>query len=202
MSGKAWAYHSLLTALAVAVILGAPSLVGCRSGTREAPVDVGEPGEAVTQAAPDPIPADEARPAPDFELPMAGGDTARLSDYRGKILVLDFWATNCKPCVEELPEYQKLHDSWDHDSVAYLGMSQDVKMQVVEALLEREKLTLPMALCDAETREAYLGRGMVPIPQTRIIDQNGLVRYAPSPGPWTQHVGDAVARLLAEADSD
>jgi peroxiredoxin len=202
MFGKAWVCHNLLNALAVAVIVGALSLVGCRSGTREVPVEVEHPGEAATQAAPDPIPADEAKAAADFELPMAGGGTARLSDYQGKVLVLDFWATNCKPCVEELPEYQKLHDSWDHDSVAYLGMSQDVKMAVVEALLEREKLTLPMALCDAETREAYLGGGIVPIPQTRIIDQNGLVRYAPNPGPWTKHVGDAVARLLAEADSD
>ena len=101
--------------------------------------------------------------------------------------------------MEELPKYQKLTESWDRKRVEYLGMSLDTKIEVVEAFVKRKGVTLPMALCDAETTKAYLGQPFV-IPQARVIDQEGRVRYELGPGPAAEQVEQAVTELLAEAE--
>ncbi len=143
----------------------------------------------------------EARPAPEFALQTAGGGTASLSDYEGKVLILDFWATWCTGCVEDLPEYQAMYDAWDHERVEYLGVSLDSSIEVVEAFMEsREELSLPMALGDDEMIDAYLGRRRT-IPAVRVIDGEGMIRHEFGPGPSANQVGAAVERLLAEVES-
>lgn len=137
-------------------------------------------------------------PAPDFTVPLAGGGEASLSDYEGRILVLDFWATWCTACVRELPDYQDLHDRWAENEVQYLGMSLDSEMGLVEAFLDRrEDLTLQMALAPEETIEAYLGARRT-LPASRVIDASGVIRYE-FQGPATEKVGYAVDLLLAES---
>ena len=126
-------------ALLAGAALGLVCLAGCPTQPQEIPAEIDVPGEVEEptepgeRARPGSIPAEQAEPAPDFELPKAGGGTARLSDYEGKILVLDFWNTRCLGCIEELPKYQELYDSWDRSKVEYLGMSLDSKIEVVEA---------------------------------------------------------------------
>ncbi|MFO8080138.1 MAG: peroxiredoxin family protein [Armatimonadota bacterium] len=144
--------------------------------------------------------AEPGKEAPDFTVPLVDGGEVSLSDYEGKILVLDFWATWCTACVAEFPEYQELYESWDQDEVEYLGLSADGDMSTVEAFLRgHEDLTLPMALADDELLEAYLPTRT--LPSSRVIDGDGIVRYE-FKGPATDEVAEAVRRLLEEDAED
>ncbi len=187
----------LLVAIAAALALAGCSDRQAGGGEVEVlrPEGGPEPGGVVE------IEEAEARPAPEFTLAAAGGGEVSLSDYAGKALILDFWATSCTGCVEELPEFQALYDSWDHEKVEYLGVSLDSSIEVVEAFMaSREELSLPMALGDDAMIDAYLGRRRT-IPAARVIDGEGMIRYEFGPGPSTDQVGAAVERLLAEVES-
>jgi thiol-disulfide isomerase/thioredoxin len=134
--------------------------------------------------------------APDFTVPLVSGGEAKLADYQGKILVLDFWATWCVGCVEELPDYQALYESWDTEKVAYIGMSLDGDASTVAAFLEgRPEITLPMAIAPPEVVDAYIPRRT--LPSSRVIDASGVLRYEFT-GPGAEKVGAAVEALLAE----
>ncbi|MGD9495564.1 MAG: peroxiredoxin family protein [Armatimonadota bacterium] len=170
-----------------------------------------QPGDASTGPAPGarPEPAGaaleieliEPRPAPQFTLKTPGGGEVSLSDYAGKVLVLDFWSTSCTACIEELPEYQRMYDSWDHDRVEYLGVSLDTSIGVVEGFLaKRRDLSLPMALGDEQMLDAYLGARRT-IPAARVIDAEGMLRYEPPPGKSAAKVAAAVERLLAKDEA-
>ena len=60
---------------------------------------------------------EEGNIAPDFEVKLLTGETVKLSDYRGKVVLLNFWATWCSPCRREMPDFQKLHDELGEDFV-------------------------------------------------------------------------------------
>lgn len=78
-------------------------------------------------------------PAPDFEAPDVLGNPVKLSDYRGKYVVLDFWATWCKDCRAELPDVKQLYDDFGPKGVEFLGVSFDTDVQsLVEFGLENE----------------------------------------------------------------
>lgn len=144
----------------------------------------------------------EPTPAPDFTLPVVGGGEVSLADYRGRVLVLDFWATWCTGCVKELPAYQALVDEWDPERVAYLGISLDDSIEQIEAFLKtRPELRLTMALADEATVEAYLGRRRT-LPSARVIDPQGMIRYAFSAGEQPARVRAAVEALLSEAATE
>jgi len=186
-----------LTVLILA-LLSVAGLVGCEAPPSQVTQQVQTPPQTSGPTAAHPHGAGEGDPAPDFDLPKAGGGRARLSDYKGKILVLDFWGTRCLGCIEALPKYQKLYDSWDHDKVEYLGPANDIKIEIVEAFLKRKKLTLPMALIDDTMKQAYLGDQPV-LPQARVIDQEGVVRHVFAGQAQVEKVKKAVEELLAEA---
>jgi peroxiredoxin len=139
---------------------------------------------------------EEGKPAPDFTAPLADGGQVSLSDYEGKVLVLDFWATWCAACVEELPEYQELYEGWDKEKVGYIAMSADGDLSTVQAFLEgHPEWTMPFAVPSDEVLEAYLPTRT--LPSSRVIDQDGIVRYE-FKGPAAEKVEEAVNRLLEE----
>ena len=67
-------------------------------------------------------------PAPDFEAPDVTGNPVKLSDYRGKYVVLDFWATWCKDCRAEMPDVKQLYDSFGPKGIEFLGVSFDTDL--------------------------------------------------------------------------
>src|SRR5437763_1582529 len=69
--------------------------------------------------------AKQHRPAPDFNLPLINGGQLRLSSYRGKVVLLDFWATWCVPCREETPHFVDLQQKYDGDGLQIIGVSMD-----------------------------------------------------------------------------
>lgn len=183
--------------IAAGIVAAMVTLTGCPQ-TDQPDIGTITPIEMPDDTAP--AETTELQPAPDFKLVKAGGGEATLADYRGKIVVIDFWATSCGGCVRDLPNYQKLHDGWDHDKVEYLGMSLDTRIEIIEGFVEREGLSLPMALLDDETKTAYLGDGIANIPQARVIDADGMMRAVLGPSDASaEHASEVVAELLAEA---
>jgi len=120
-----------------------------------------------TAAAPD-----VGRRAPSFTLELADGGTVTLAQYRGRPLVVNFWATWCPPCVDELPALQRLADE---DDVAVLAVNLGDTAAEVAAFLRRHDLRLPVAL---DTRgEVMTHYRVAGLPQTFFIDRDGVIRH-------------------------
>ncbi len=109
----------------------------------------------------------------DFELPALDGESQRLSDYRGQWVVVNFWATWCKPCRKEIPDLSELHDS--RDDVTVLGLAfEDTEPADFEAFLESYPASYPILVVDVYDPPADLGPPRV-LPTTHLIDGSGAL---------------------------
>lgn len=112
--------------------------------------------------------------APDFTFPDLQGRKVRLSSLRGRVVLLNIWATWCPTCIEEMPSLQKLHESFREEDLAVISVSIDVLGgQVVAPFMKRYDLTFP-ALLDprGEIKQVYATTG---VPESFIIDRQGVV---------------------------
>lgn len=101
---------------------------------------------------------------------------ANLEQYRGKIIVLNFWATWCPPCREEMPELSQLHNAYQSKNVVVLGVAID-EMAAVNEYLQTSPVSYPILLSENESMElaTQLGNDQAVLPYTVIIDANGNV---------------------------
>jgi peroxiredoxin len=129
----------------------------------------------------------EGHPAPDFTLPVLDGPEQSLSALRGRVVLLNFWATWCKPCEEEMPAMQRLHASLAGDDFALLAVSVDDGDEEVRAFRDRLALTFPI-LRDPEKRASGAYQTFR-FPESWLIDRNGVVvaRYI-GPRAWDEPV--------------
>ncbi|MBC7326715.1 redoxin domain-containing protein [bacterium] len=114
----------------------------------------------------------EGKPAPDFTLMSLDGKTYTLSNLKGKVVLLDFWATWCPPCREELPIIEKLHQEYKDKGLLVLGINDEDKA-TVENFLKENNLTFPI-LVDAQSKVALL-YNVESIPRVLLIDKDGNV---------------------------
>ena len=123
---------------------------------------------------------DSSSYAPDFRVTDLAGKTISLSDYRGKVLFLNFWATWCPPCRAEIPDFVEAYAEQKANGLEILGISLDsTGKSAVAAFVEKYKINYPVVL---ETKE-NTGRiiddyqpGQF-IPTTFIIDKTGRIRH-------------------------
>lgn len=109
----------------------------------------------------------------DFELPALDGETQRLSDYRGQWVVVNFWATWCKPCRKEIPDLSELHDN--RDDITVLGLAfEDTEPADFERFLESYPASYPILVVDVYDPPADLGSPRV-LPTTHLIDASGTL---------------------------
>jgi peroxiredoxin len=122
--------------------------------------------------------------APDFEAPALDGRTpVRLADHRGRIVLLNFWATWCKPCEDEMPAMERLYEQLHPAGFELLAVSVDKEAPEVAAFRDRLDLTFPILLDPAEeVSRRYQTAGY---PESLLIDRDGLVieRYV-GPRAW------------------
>jgi cytochrome c biogenesis protein CcmG, thiol:disulfide interchange protein DsbE len=142
--------------------------------------------------------------APDFSLPDLQGKTQRLSTYRGKVVFLNFWATWCKPCKEEMPSMQVLWENLMNQDFMMLAVSMDrvTTKKDIPSFVETLKLSFPI-LTDSwgQTDKRYKLMG---VPETYIIDQNGVLREKViGPRDWTrpENIGSIVQLLQKQPKS-
>ena len=112
--------------------------------------------------------------APDFELAVLGGNTVKLSDYKGKVVFLNIWASWCPPCREEMPAMEALHNRLKDRPFQMLAVSIDQGGEkVVGPFTARWGLTFPVLL-DPEGK-TYKLYGLTGVPETFILDKNGVI---------------------------
>jgi peroxiredoxin len=117
--------------------------------------------------------------APDFELATLDHGTFRLSEHRGSVVVVNFWATWCPPCLHEIPDFIALQDELGEAGLVIAGVSLDDEgVEVVERYARELEINYPIMLDDGQAAELY---GPIDaMPTTFLIDRKGMVRsYAP-----------------------
>ena len=115
------------------------------------------------------------KPAPDFSLKDMDGKTYNLSDYRGKVVMLNFWATWCPPCVKEIPEYVELQGEYGAQGVQFIGIPLDDEgVAKVRPWLAKHPVTYPILLPDTKVVGTYGDLSSIPV--TFIIDRKGMIR--------------------------
>jgi peroxiredoxin len=121
--------------------------------------------------------ADRKR-VPDFTRVDATGHTIRLSKYKGKVVLLDFWATWCTGCKEEIPWYVEFAARYRKSGLAVLGVSMDEDgwKTVKPFLAEKMKLTYPVVIGDDALAHQFGGINSLPV--TLLIDRQGRIAYS------------------------
>lgn len=106
-------------------------------------------------------------------LPQLDGTPLRLSDYRGKVVLLDFWATWCDPCREETPHFVELQRQYGDRGLQIIGVSMDDTSKPVREFYRQFHVNYPLVMGDAKTGEAY--GGVLGLPIAFLLDREGRI---------------------------
>ncbi len=115
--------------------------------------------------------------APNFSLKTLDGKEIQLTDYRGKKVILNFWATWCPPCREEMPEMQKFYRDYKDKDVEILAVNltyAETKKEKIGEFVEKYDLSFPVPLDEKNTTGKQFRA--VSIPTSYFIDENGIIR--------------------------
>ena len=134
-------------------------------------------------------PRDDAELAPDFSLEAIDGATVSLAKLRGQVVVVDFWATWCAPCVFQIPVLNAFWERTRGDGVSVLGVSVDVGgREVVEPFAAEHEMAYPVLLGDEDLAQRY---GAIGYPSLYVIAPDGRIA--------SRHVGLVAEEELAAA---
>jgi len=111
--------------------------------------------------------------APLFSLQDLDGAALNLADYKGKVVLLDFWATWCGPCRSEIPGFVDLQNRYRDQGFQVIGVSVDESAKPVRKFREQYRMNYPVAMCDRNVRQLY--GGLSGIPTTLLIGRDGRV---------------------------
>jgi cytochrome c biogenesis protein CcmG/thiol:disulfide interchange protein DsbE len=135
-----------------------------------------------------PKPSASGNLAPDFTLTDLDGKQLMLSDYKGKVVLLDFWATWCTPCRDEIPHFVEMQNKYGPQGFQVIGISMDDDAKPVRKFYQEYKLNYPVALGDDKLAERF--GGMLGLPVNFIIDRQGRI--------YAKHLGATGATVFDE----
>ena len=138
------------------------------------------------------------KPAPDFVLQEASGQTWKLSSLKGKVVFVNFWATWCKPCRDEMPSMEVLNKTMAGKPFQMLSIVFNDDLDMANSFARRLGATFPvLANPGPELSEAYMIPG---VPETFLIDENGILRHKfIGPYDWdTLEMKDLVMELFSK----
>ena len=113
--------------------------------------------------------------APSFELQSVAGDTVKLTDLEGKVVLLDFWAVWCGPCRKSMPFFQELQDKYGQEGLEVIGVHVDDRMpssEEVATYLEKLGVTYTNVVSTVDTDDEFM---IFAMPTTYVIDQTGII---------------------------
>ena len=114
-------------------------------------------------------------PAPDFTLKSDTGENIRLEELRGQVVMLNFWASWCGPCRQEMPLLDDLYERYSPAGFTLLGVNVDADVADAKAVLEEIPVSFPIVYdTNSKVSEAY---NIDAMPSTVFIDRNGKLRY-------------------------
>jgi len=114
-------------------------------------------------------------PAPDFTLKSLDGSNVKLSEYRGQVVMINFWASWCAPCRQEMPLLEDLYRRYSKLGFVILGVNVEQDQAQARALLQKIPVSFPI-LFDTGNRVSELYQ-VVAMPSTVILDRDGNVRF-------------------------
>jgi peroxiredoxin len=112
--------------------------------------------------------------APDFTLPTIDGKEASLSQFRGKIVMINFWVTSCSACASEMPDMQAVFDTWSRDDLEILAVNVGERAAFVQSFIDSKGLTFP-ALLDSDEAVSKMYQ-ISTTPTTFFIDADGIIK--------------------------
>ncbi len=156
----------------------------------ETPIPTATPSPAATKLPVAPVPG---ALAPDFVVSDPDGNPIQLSAYRGKRVLLNFWATWCPPCRVEMPALQEAYTSYAGDDFVILAINYLESSEDIKAFLQSNGLTFPVGI--DSSGEVFRSYRVASIPTSLFLDRNGVV-LAVYRGPLTK---EAIDQVLARA---
>ena len=122
-----------------------------------------------------PVAAEEIQRAPDFTLTDANGQSVTLSDLRGQVVMINFWASWCGPCREEMPLLEQIHQRYEALGFTLLGVNVEEDPTNGQAFLQERPVSFPV-LYDSKNSISKLYE-VIAMPSTVLIDRQGNIRY-------------------------
>ncbi|MCL4491996.1 MAG: redoxin domain-containing protein [Nitrospirae bacterium] len=141
--------------------------------------------------------AAQGSPAPDFTLNDVNGKKVALSEFRGRVVLLNFWATWCGPCKAEMPSLNSLYLALKDKGLVVLAISVDTSEKPVKSFISEKKLALPV-LMDKNKEIYFDSYAVVGLPTTFIIDKSGgIVEKIMGENVWdSPQMKEKILRLL------